>query len=138
LATIVNADNPDLAAFKARGGKLILAHGWADPAINPLATIAYYERIKTPDARLRDYVRLFMMPGVLHCLGGPGPDIVDWFAPIASWVEHGQAPERVVAQKLGADGGVVNARPLCPYPLRAVYDGKGSTTDAASYACKAK
>lgn len=136
-ATILNADNPDLGAFKAKGGKLILAHGWADPALNPLSTIAYYERVQARDARFRDDVRLFMMPGVLHCVGGPGPDSVDWFAPIAEWVEHGQAPERLIARKLGPDGGVVNARPLCPYPLRAVYDGKGSTTDVASYACKA-
>ena len=136
-ASILNADSPDLSAFKARGGKLILAHGWADPALNPLSTIAYYERVQARDARLRDYVRLFMMPGVLHCAGGPGPDSVDWFAPIAEWVERAQAPERVLAQKLGPDGGVLNAHPLCPYPLRAVYDGKGITTDAASYTCKA-
>ncbi len=136
LATILDADSPDLSAFKARGGKLILAHGWADPALNPLSTIAYYERIEARDRRLRAYVRLFMMPGVLHCVGGPGPDSVDWFAPIAEWVERGNAPERLLAQKLGPDGGVLNARPLCPYPLRAVYDGRGATTVATSYTCK--
>lgn len=136
IAAILDADSPDLSAFKARGGKLILAHGWADPAINPLSTIAYYERAEARDKGLRDYVRLFMMPGVLHCVGGPGPDAVDWFAPIAEWVERGNAPERLLARKLGSGGEVLNARPLCPHPLRAVYDGRGATTDAASYVCK--
>lgn len=135
-AAYLNAENPDLSAFKARGGKLIVAHGWADPALNPLSTIAYYERVQARDPRLRDFARLFMMPGVLHCTGGPGPDSVDWFTAVADWVEHGRAPDHVIAQKRGADGRAVNARPLCPYPQRAVYDGKGSVTEASSYVCR--
>ena len=135
VAEILDADNPDLGAFRRRGGKLILAHGWADPALNPLSTIAYYEQVQTRDPQVRDDVRLFMMPGVLHCAGGLGPDRVDWFAAIAEWVEHGHAPDRLIAQKLNDDHRVVNARPLCAYPLRAVYDGKGSTTSPESYEC---
>jgi len=69
--------------------------------------------------------------------GGPGPDSVDWFAPIVDWVEHGRAPDAVIARKIGRDGRILNARPLCPYPQRATYDGKGSLTDADSYVCKA-
>ena len=87
---------------------------------------------------MRDYARLFVMPGVLHCGGGAGPDSVDWFAPIAEWVEHGHAPERLLAQKRGAEGRVVNARPLCPYPQRAVYDGRGSVSEAESYVCRTR
>ncbi len=138
IAKDLNALDSDLAKFKARQSKLILAHGWADPALNPLSTIAYYEKVQTGDPRLRDYVRLFMMPGVLHCAGGPGPDFVDWFSPIAEWVEHGHAPDRVIAQKRSADGRVLNARPLCPYPQRAVYDGKGSITEAESFVCRTR
>jgi len=67
VAWYLNADNPDVAAFKARGGKLILAHGWADPALNPRSTIAYYERLRVRDPRAGEYSRLFMMPGVLQC-----------------------------------------------------------------------
>ena len=75
-----NADNPDLSAFRARKGKLLLWHGWADPALNPLATIRYYDRVIAKDPGAADDVRLFMLPGVLHCAGGPGPDQVDRLA----------------------------------------------------------
>ena len=138
VAPIVDADSADLSAFTARHGKLIIAHGWADPALNPLSTIAYYGRLEARDPRLRESVRLFMMPGVLHCGGGRGPDTVDWFTAIADWVERGTAPDRLLARKIDRDGRVLNARPLCPYPQRAVYDGVGSTTDAASFSCKEK
>jgi pimeloyl-ACP methyl ester carboxylesterase len=138
VAKYLNAVDSDLSKFKARQGKLILAHGWADPALNPLSTIAYYDQLQARDPRLRDYARLFMMPGVLHCAGGAGPDVVDWFTPIAEWVERGRAPDRLIAQKRSADGRVLNARPLCPYPRRAVYDGKGSTTEADSFACRTR
>ena len=134
-AGFLNAVDPDLGKFKRRGGKLILSHGWADPALNPLSTIDYFKQIQARDPKSHDYVRLFMMPGVLHCGGGAGPDNVDWFTAIADWVERGRAPERVVAEKRGENGAVVNARPLCPYPQRAVYDGKGNITQAGSYAC---
>ena len=137
VAAQLNAEQADLTAFTNRKGKLMLAHGWADPALNPLSTIAYYQRLLAHDPRIGDSVRLFMMPGVLHCFGGVGPDTVDWFTAITDWVERGRAPERVIARKLDKAGGVENARPLCPYPQRAIYDGKGSATDPASYACRA-
>ena len=137
VAELLNADNPNLSAFRARKGKLILAHGWSDPALNPLSTIGYYERVLARDRKAADSVRLFMQPGVMHCLGGPGPDTVDWFSAIADWVERDRAPERIIARKLGSDGAVSNARPLCAYPERARYDGKGNPNDAASYSCKA-
>ena len=132
----LNSDNPDLSGFLARKGKLILAHGWADPALNALSTVGYYERVIARDHRAADSVRLFMQPGVMHCIGGPGPDTVDWFTAIADWVERDRAPERIVARKLERDGSVSNARPLCPFPQRARYDGKGNPNDAASYSCR--
>jgi feruloyl esterase len=136
VGEVLNADNADLSAFRARKGKLILAHGWSDPALNPLSTIAYYERVLATDRTASDAVRLFMQPGVMHCLGGPGPDTIDWFTAIADWVERDRAPERIIARKIGSDGVVSNARPLCPFPQRARYDGKGNPNDAASYSCK--
>ena len=138
VAGILNADNPDLSAFKAHGGKLLLWHGWSDPALNVRSTIAYYERVEARDRSLRDFARLFLMPGVLHCGGGAGPDQVDWLAAVVAWVEHGKAPERLVASKPGEGGAVTRSRPICPYPLRAVYGGTGSTDDEASFTCNAR
>jgi feruloyl esterase len=77
-----------------------------------------------------------MMPGVLHCAGGPGPDQVDWTSAIDSWVESGRAPDRLVARKLASDGTASRTRPLCVYPQRAVYSGAGSLDDEGSFVCK--
>ena len=135
-ATILNADSVDLSAFKQRKGKLLLWHGWADAALNAQSTINYYERLKVADPQTPDYARLFLMPGVLHCAGGAGPDSVEWIDAIASWTEKGAAPERVIATKRGADGAPTRTRPLCPHPQRAVYSGTGSTDDAANFVCQ--
>lgn len=135
VASRVNADNPDLSAFKARGGKLILSHGWADPAINPLRTIEYYEQVVARDPRAPAFVRLFLMPGVLH-VGGLGPDDVDWTAAIVDWVEHGRAPDSLVARKAAENGQPASSGTLCPYPQRAIYDGKGNMASASSYRCR--
>ncbi len=131
-AAMINAGNPDLGAFRKRGGKLILAHGWSDPALNALSTIRYYDAVLARDKGAARDVRLFMMPGVLHCAGGPGCDDVNWYAPIADWVERGKAPESVIAMKASP----VKSRPLCAYPKRAVYDGKGDANSADSFTCK--
>lgn len=135
-ATVLNADSDDLSAFKARTGKLLLWHGWADAALNAQSTINYYERLRARDQAVADYARLFLMPGVLHCAGGAGPDVVDWIEVIAAWTEKGTAPERVVASTRARDGTPVRSRPLCPHPQRAVYTGVGSVDDAASFVCK--
>src|SRR4029450_4843542 len=76
-AAILNATNPDLSAFKAKGRKLIMWQGWVEPGRAALGSIKYYEQVQSRDASVRDYFRLFMMPGVLHCVGGPGPDTLD-------------------------------------------------------------
>jgi len=134
-ATFINATNPDLDAFKEKGGKLIVWHGWSDP-LTAHATIKYYEQVQGRDTGVRDYFRMFLMPGVLHCAGGPGPDTVDWGAAIADWVENGKAPDQVIARKAAAGGAVSRTRPLCPYPQRAEYTGSGSTDDAANFVCR--
>jgi hypothetical protein len=136
-ATYLNATNPDLDAFKSKGHKLILWHGWADPALTPLASIRYYDRVESRDPSVRDYFRMFLAPGVLHCVGGAGPDTADWTAAIADWVERGRAPDRVVARTF-ASGAVKRSRPLCPYPQHAVYHGTGSTDDEANFRCEAR
>lgn len=134
-ASFLNAANPDLDAFRARGGKLLLWHGWSDAGLSPLGTIKYYDSVLARDPKAAESVRMFMMPGVLHCLGGPGPDNADWAAAIDGWVESGQAPTRIIAQK-GSGATVTRTRPLCPYPQRAVYSGTGSTDQAENFVCQ--
>lgn len=135
-ATFMNASNPDLDAFKAKGRKLIVWHGWSDAALTALGSIEYYEEVRRRDDGVRGYFRLFLMPGVLHCSGGPGPDTVDWPATLADWVENGKAPDRVIARKAAAGGAGSRTRPLCPYPQHAEYTGAGSTDDAANFVCR--
>ncbi|MEO8682501.1 MAG: tannase/feruloyl esterase family alpha/beta hydrolase [Vicinamibacterales bacterium] len=134
-AEILNATNPNLDKFKSRGHKLVIWHGWADPALTPLASIKYYEQVEAHDKKAREFARMFMMPGVLHCAGGAGPDRADWTAVIDDWVEKGQAPERVIASKVTA-GTTLRTRPLCVYPQRAVYSGTGNIDDEKNFVCK--
>jgi feruloyl esterase len=133
-ASMLNATDPNLDAFKARGGKLVMYHGWSDPALSAIATTKYYEQVQARDPKAGDFTRLFMMPGMLHCTGGAGPDRVDWNAVLDTWVEKGSAPDRVVATKVTA-GKVTRSRPLCPYPMHAVYKGTGSIDDEQSFSC---
>jgi feruloyl esterase len=138
LASIINATNPDLAAFKARGGKLIQYHGWNDPGVAPMSSVNYYESVQRKmggAAGVRDFYRLFMVPGMQHCAGGPGPDKFDGLAALRQWVEQGKAPERIVAAHL-SDGRTDRTRPLCPYPQKAKWNGKGSSDEAASFSCE--
>lgn len=133
--SFLDAIDPDLAEFEEHGGKLILWHGWSDPALSALSTIDYYEDVRQGDPAARDHVRLFMLPGVLHCGAGPGPDRVDWVDVIADWVENGNAPDQLVASK-SQGGKVVRTRPLCPFPERAFYSDAGNTDEAASFECR--
>jgi len=134
-ASYLNATDTDLSAFRDTGGKMILWQGWSDPAITALGSIDYYEKVEAGDPDVREYFRFFLMPGVLHCGGGPGPDQVDWLEVIAEWVEEGKAPHRLVASKMNVDQVVERSRPLCPYPQRAIYSGSGSMDEAANFSC---
>lgn len=133
-AAFLNATNPNLDALKAHRGKLILWHGWADPALPPQATLDYYSQVLAHDPQAQEYCRLFMVPGCLHCGGGPGASNVDWLAVIADWVEHGNAPERVIASR--KEGGKTITRPLYPFPRIAVYNGTGDPDKAESFGSK--
>jgi feruloyl esterase len=136
IAPILNADNPDLSPFKTHGGKLIIWHGWADPALNALSTVNYYSRVQQRDRTSGTFTRLYLLPGVEHCNGGPGPARVDWLTAITDWVEKGKAPDRLVSSKMGPNGQPVRTRPLCPYPQRAVYKGSGSTDEEQNFVCR--
>jgi feruloyl esterase len=133
-----NAIDPDLKAFKARGGKLLLYHGWNDGLISPGNTVDYFEAVtRTMGKGQDDFVRLFMMPGVGHCRGGAGPDQVNWMGALERWRESGKAPDRIEAARV-AGNRVEMTRPLCPYPQIAKYSGIGSINDAQNFACVAK
>ena len=163
-ARTFNAVDPDLKPFMARGGKLIVYHGWSDAALPPQASVNYFNSV---EARLgqsatASFMRLYMAPGVQHCAGGPGPNSFGQFAPagdarhdlnqaLEQWVEKGAAPDRIIAtrnvrgpeqdedERSGSERakGAKMTRPLCPYPRAAKYKGTGDTNDAANFECVA-
>jgi feruloyl esterase len=159
LGEALDARDPDLSGFKARGGKLILFHGWSDSALQPRLAVDYYEAVQ---ARLGNdetaqFVRLYMVPGMQHCVGGPGPNNFGQMPPAGSadpvcnvnaaleaWVERGAAPAAIVAGKYDNDWKsilapektkVLRTRPLCPYPQVARWKGQGSTDLAENFSC---
>jgi feruloyl esterase len=135
-APTLEANDPNLARFKARGGKLLLYHGWADPGPAPLNTLAYYAAVeKTLGGSQDGWMRLFLMPGVGHCAGGVGPDQADFVGALDRWRDVGQAPASIEASKI-TNGAVTMTRPLCAHPQVAVYNGAGATSDAANFSCR--
>jgi feruloyl esterase len=134
---LANAKNPDLSAFRKRGGKLVMTYGWADGILQPLMGVNYYENAVVKNGpKTREFFRLFMVPGMAHCGGGVGPDQNDAVSAVIDWVEKGKAPDTIVARKI-VNGQVTRSRPLCPYPQVARYKGNGSIDDAASFSCVA-
>ena len=123
------------ATFRDRGGKLILWHGWSDSALTALYSIDYYESAEQHDGGLRDYFRMYLMPGVGHCAGGPGPDRVDWIAAIAEWVQNDDPPEELTASKGDEQGDQIMERLLCPFAQSARYDGSGDPNVPENYEC---
>ncbi|HEX2539659.1 MAG TPA: tannase/feruloyl esterase family alpha/beta hydrolase [Caldimonas sp.] len=151
VSQLVDQTNPDLSAFKASGGKAIVYQGWADPVVNAIDTIAYVDRVRALQANPADadaFLRLFLVPGMGHCSGGPGATTFgnsgqlapganadrDLLMSLDRWVEQGTPPDRIVATRV-VNGAAVRTRPLCPYPKKAVYSGSGSTDDAANFTC---
>jgi len=131
----LNALDPNLTAFIARGGKLIQYHGWSDPQISPGASVQYYQQVvKARGEAVHGAYRLFMAPGMGHCGGGEGPNSFDMMTALEQWVEKGVAPDRIIASREA--NGATRTRPLCPYPQLATYSGTGSTDDAANFVCR--
>jgi len=135
IRSILDATDPDLSRFRERGGKVLSYFGWADPALNPLMGVDYYERVvERLGSTTGDFYRLFMVPGMFHCRGGRGADRFDAMTPLIDWVERDIAPDRIEAARVDDDV-VTMTRPLCPYPMVARYDGLGDPNDASSFAC---
>jgi len=152
---VLATDNSDLSAFKARGGKLISYHGWADKLIMPQGTVKYFDALQTQFGgaqAVSSFAKLFMVPGMGHCQGSDGPNqfgqissgVVpvdanhDVFQAMLKWVEQGVAPEKIIATKFIGDDPtkpVLRTRPLCEYPMVAKYKGSDSTDDAANFSC---
>ena len=142
------ATNPDLSAFKARGGKLIQYHGWADALIAPENSINYYESVVARQGgakQTQSFYRLFLVPGMGHCGGAYG---VDWITPLEQWVEGGMAPDQLTGKRLAparfgppapgpaAQAADLGSRPICAYPQQAVYKGSGAASDPSAFACR--
>jgi feruloyl esterase len=128
-----------LAAFRERGGKLLIFHGTADPIFSALESIDYYERLTRSaggPSRTSRWARLFLVPGMNHCAGGPATDSFDGLGAITEWVEHGTAPARIDASALATNQYFPGrTRPLCPFPAAARYKGTGSLEDGANFVC---
>ena len=132
---IYDATSVDLRAFKARGGKILMWHGWADGAIVATSSVGYYEAVtKSIGGRKQteDFFRLFLVPGVHHGGGGPGLTEFDALTALENWVEKGQPPEKLIACR-SANGLVERCRPVFPYPVLAHYSGKGDPKQADSF-----
>jgi feruloyl esterase len=132
---IYDATSFDLRAFKAHGGKLLLWHGWADGAIMATSSIGYYEGVMQfmgGRKQVEDFFRLFLIPGVHHSGGGPGFTEFDSMTALENWVERGQAPDKLIAERL-RNGVVERTRPVFPYPVLARYSGNGDPKQADSF-----
>ena len=133
----LSAMSTDYSAFKARGGKLIMYTGLADPVTSPLDTIAYYESVAAANGGIdatKSFYRFFPAPGMGHCGGGAGPNTFDMLSALEAWVERATAPDSIPASH-AANGQIDRTRPLCPYPAVARYKGNGSIDDAANFSC---
>jgi len=156
VGSALNAKNPDLTAFRAHGGKLLQYHGWNDGSPSPHHSVDYYDSVIKKMGGLsqtEDFYRLFMVPGMMHCGAGAGPNLfgnmLDFaaandadhniYTALERWVEQGVAPDRIIAKKYKDDDpakGVEMTRPLCPYPQVAKWSGKGPTSEAQNWSCQ--
>ena len=135
----INAMDPNLKPFVARGGRLIQYHGWADQQIPSGSSVDYYQSVLQTmggPSQVQDNYRLFMVPGMGHCGGGDGTTNFDMLAALEQWVEQAKAPDRITASH-GTNGQSDRTRPLCPFPQVASYKGSGSTDEAANFMCRA-
>jgi feruloyl esterase len=134
---LLSPASPEIQKFVARGGKLLMYHGWGDQNISPRSSVNYFGKLVTALGKdqVEQSVRLYMVPGMGHCSGGEGPDQFDTLTTLEHWREQGQAPAAITASKI-TDGKVVRTRPLCPYPQVGRYVGSGNIDQAQNFACQ--
>lgn len=154
VAKDVDATDPDLGRFAARGGRLIIYHGWNDPAISPLNTIQYATQVteKMGTDRASSVMRVYLVPGMEHCANGPGPNVFGQLSQpggngegtgaldlLQMWVEDGKAPGIILAARTAGtkEAPIKTVRPLCPWPQMAKYNGTGDPKVPGSFACAA-
>jgi feruloyl esterase len=137
-----DADVPArLVPFLAKNKKLLIYHGFSDPALPPFRTLTYYEQLADVaggHSELQQNARLFMAPGMHHCGGGPGPNVFDTLTPLENWVEHDMAPNGIIATHFVNNRsalGIDRTMPLCTFPDQAEYRGTGNVNDAANWSC---
>ena len=136
MASVYDADTPDLSRFRDAGGKMLVVHGWSDSEIPALASVDWYDSVSSYMGgrdKVTEFARLFLLPGVNHCDGGIGPYHYDALNALEAWVERGVAPESIMTTRV-VDGHVTRSRPSYPYPIEARYKGKGSIDEAANFA----
>ena len=133
---LVEPASTNLSTFSGDGGKILFFHGDSDPWFSPLDTLDYYQSLEAANggaAKVSEWSRMFLVPGMRHCGGGPALDQFDMLGAVVKWVEKGDAPESVIATGKAFPG---RSRPLCPYPKHAQYSGHGDTNDAANFRCQ--
>ncbi|MCG8986774.1 tannase/feruloyl esterase family alpha/beta hydrolase [Delftia acidovorans] len=148
LSLMLPPDYGKLPVLRNRGAKLMVYHGTADPIFSSDDTVQWYDTLRRNHGDAADFARLYLVPGMNHCSGGPATEQFDMLSSLVAWVEKGQAPDRVIASARGAgNAGGANAdlpatwsptrtRPLCPHPLAAHYNGSGDMESAASFSCR--
>jgi feruloyl esterase len=140
LAADIPDDPSKYGAFFSRGGKLLMYHGYDDLIISPYSSIWFYEDLAEKNGgyeKLEGNARLFMVPGMLHCNGGSGPNAFDTLSALEKWVEKGVPPDAITATHSTSDV-VDRSMPLCKFPEQAHYKGSGDVNDAANWSCPQK
>ena len=131
--------NANITSFTNKGHTLLMYHGWSDPALTPFVSVNYYSSVQAVlGSATSNNVRLFMVPGMHHCQGGPGPNVFDALTPLTQWVENGVAPHGIVATHyVNNDPSMPADRtmPLCSYPELARYNG-GPVHESSSWSCR--
>ena len=133
---LVEPASTNLSTFSGNGGKLIFFHGDSDPWFSPLDTLGYYKSLATTNGgadKVAEWSRMFLVPGMAHCGGGPSLDHFDMLTAVVNWVEKGTSPDSVIATGAAFPG---RSRPLCAYPKHAQYTGTGDTHDARNFQCQ--
>jgi len=133
---LVEPASTNLSTFSGNGGKLIFFHGDSDPWFSPLDTLGYYKSLAATNGgadKVAEWSRIFLVPGMAHCGGGPSLDHFDMLSAVVNWVEKGTVPESVIATGRAFPG---RSRPLCPYPKHAQYTGSGDIENANNFQCR--